>query len=133
MALDWKKTVKPASSFEEFAKVGARTPKTAAEVVVAAIDKQIALFNAPKAEGRRWFEVKGDKVAFTIRYANKPLKLVGDETVVAVPRPAFVEVLESIKASVAKGEFKEQLDAGEAAVKKRTETMRTTRANKKAQ
>ena len=131
MALDWKKAVKPASEFADFKKAGARTPKTAAEVVAAAIDRQIELFNKPREEGRRWFEVKGDNVAFSIRYANSPLKLVGEEKLVAVPKAQFVEVLTAIKADVEKGAFKDQLDAGEAAVRKRSASMAETRKKPK--
>jgi hypothetical protein len=130
MVMDWKKAVKPVGEFADFKKSAARTPKTAAEVVSAAIDKQIELFNKPKTEGRRWFEVKGENVAFSIRYANSPLKLVGDEKTVVVPKAQFVEVLQSIKADVEKGEFKAQLDAGEAAVRKRSATMAETRTKK---
>lgn len=130
MALDWKKAVKPASAVEGFSKANARTPKTASEVVAAAIDKQIELFNKPKEEGRRWFEVKGDNVGFSIRYANSPLKLVGDETQVVVPKAQFVEVLEAIKADVVKGSFKAQLDQGEAKVRSRTASMAAKRAGK---
>lgn len=131
MALDWKKAVKPAHTFAEFQKGSARVPKSAQEVVSSAIDKQIELFKSPKAEGRRWFEVKGDNVAFTVRYANKPLKLVGEETNVVVPKGQFVDVMQSIKADVEKGEFKAQLDDIEAGVRKRTESMRKTRAKNK--
>tara|TARA_B100000378_G_scaffold239676_1_gene207642 strand:+ start:7018 stop:7410 length:393 start_codon:yes stop_codon:yes gene_type:complete len=130
MAMDWKKAVKPVGEFADFKKSAPRTQKTAAEVVSAAIDKQIELFNKPKSEGRRWFEVKGENVAFSIRYANSPLKLVGDEKTVVVPKAQFVEVLQSIKADVEKGEFKTQLDAGEAAVRKRSATMAATRKKK---
>jgi hypothetical protein len=47
-----------------------------------------------------------------------------------VPKAQFVEVLQSIKADVEKGEFKAQLDAGEAAVRKRSATMAETRKKK---
>jgi len=46
--------------------------------------------------------VNGDEVGFSIRYANSPIKLVGDETRVVVPKAQFVEVLEAIKADVDK-------------------------------
>lgn len=131
MAMDWKKAVKPASAFPEFQKTTSNKQKSAQEVVAAAIDKQIDLFKHPRTEGRRWFETKGDNVAFTVRYANRPLKLVGDETTVAVPKAQFSEVMESIKADVENGAFKDQLAELEAGVKKRTESMRKTRAENK--
>jgi hypothetical protein len=123
MAANWTTLVKPASQVAEFAKSGPRAPKTAAEVVAAAIDKQMELFKNPKAEGRRWFEQKGDNVGFTIRYANSPLKLIGDETHVVVPKGRFVEVLTEIKADVIAGAFKDQLGASEAKVRQRTAKM----------
>lgn len=132
MALDWKKAVKAASQVAEFNSSAARTPKTAAQVVAAAIDKQIELFNKPKDEGRRWFTIKGDQVGFNIRYANSPLKLVGDETTAVVPKAQFVEVMQAIKADVEKGAFKDQLEAGEAKVRQRSATMATTRKANKA-
>lgn len=130
--MDWTKLVKPASAVEGFAKGKARAPKTAAEVVMAAIDKQVMLFQKPREEGRRWFDVKGDNVGFTIRYANSPLKLVGEETHVVVPKAQFVEVMNAIKADVEKGKFKAQLDAGEASVRQRSATMSQTRKAKSA-
>jgi len=128
MALDWRKSVKPANTLPEFQKASANAQKSASEVVSAAITKQIELFKAPRSEGRRWFEVKGDNVAFSVRYANRPLKLVGEETVLAVPKEQFVEVLNAIKQEVADGAFKGQLEEMEAAVRKRSEAMRKTRA-----
>lgn len=130
MALDWKKAVKPASSVAAFAKGNARVPKSASSVVSGAITKQIELFKAPKTEGRRWFEVIGDEVGFSIRYANSPIKLVGDETRVVVPKAQFVEVLEAIKADVDKGAFKDQLALQEEKVRKRSMTMSETRKAK---
>lgn len=130
MAANWTTLVKPAAQFSDFKKASVRTPKTAAAVVVAAIDKQIELFNKPKEAGRRWFEVVGDNVAFCIRYANSPLKLVGEEKQVVVPKAQFVEVMTAIKADVEKGSFKAQLDTAEAAVRKRSATMSETRKKK---
>lgn len=127
---NWKAVAKKAADVEGFGTGAVRVPKSAQEVVAQAIDKQIVLFNKPKEEGRRWFEVVGDNVGFSIRYANSPLKLVGDETKVVVPKAQFVEVLEAIKADVLKGDFKAQLDAGEAKVRQRSETMSKTRLAK---
>ena len=128
--MDWMKAVKLAKDVDGFGKGNARVPKSAADVVCSAIDRQIELFNKPREEGRRWFEVKGDNVGFTIRYANSPLKLVGEETHVVVPKAQFVEVLTAIKADVDKGKFKAQLDAGEEKVRQRSESMSKTRKAK---
>jgi hypothetical protein len=59
-------------------------------------------------------------VGFSIRYANSPLKLVGEETKIVVPKAQFVEVMEAIKADVLKGDFKTQLDEKEAQVRQRS-------------
>ena len=121
MALNWKTLAQPASKVEGFTKgAGPREPKSAQSVVAEAIDKQIVLFNKPKENGRRWFEIVGDNVGFSIRYANSPLKLVGDETKIVVPKAQFVEVMEAIKADVLKGDFKAQLDEKEAQVRQRS-------------
>lgn len=132
VASKWQSLVKPASAVEGFGKGNVRVPKTAAEVVGQAIDKQIELFNKPKEEGRRWFEVKGENVGFSIRYANSPLKLMGEETQVVVPKAQFVEVMQAIKADVFKGAFKDQLESREAAVKARSATMVANKAFNKA-
>lgn len=129
--MDWKKMVKPAhqvEGFEKAKKTGAA--RTASAVVAATIDKQIELFNKPRTEGRRMFRIEGDNVAFMVRYANSPLKLVGEEKEVAVPKAQFVEVLNAIKADVEKGAFKDQLDAIEATVKSRSARMGETRRGK---
>ncbi|WP_336868404.1 hypothetical protein [Sphingomonas sanguinis] len=129
--MDWKKVVKPAHQVEGFAK-SKGVARKATSVVAAGIDKQIDLFNKPKAEGRRTFRVEGDNVAFMIRYANSPLKLVGEEREVAVPKAQFVDVMNAIKADVEKGAFKDQLDAIEKAIKARSAKMGETRRSMRA-
>ena len=128
--MDWKKAVKPASQVSDFKKAN-QPSKSATDVVSKAIDRQIELFKKPNAEGRRWFEVKGENVGFTVRYANSPLKLVGDETHVVVPKAQFASVMGAIKEDVEKGAFKDQLDVLEETVRKRSATMSATRAAKK--
>lgn len=130
--MDWKKAVTPAREVQDFAKSAGSQAKSASQVVADAIDKQIELFKKPKDEGRRWFEIKGDKVGFSIRYANSPLKLVEEERVVVVSKAQFVEVLEAIKVDVLAGAFKDQLDAAEANVRKRSAKMAESRKRKKA-
>ncbi len=125
--MDWKKMVKPAHQVEGFQKTGANKARTPAAVVAATIDKQIELFSKPRQEGRRMFKIEGENVAFTVRYANSPLKLLGEEKEVAVPKDKFVEVLNAIKADVEKGAFNEQLTALETQVKARSAKMGQTR------
>lgn len=130
--MDWKKVVKPAHQVEGFEKAkGAGAARTASAVVAATIDKQIELFNKPKQEGRRMFRTEGDNVAFMIRYANSPLKLVGEDKELAVPTAQFVDVLKAIKADIEKGAFKDQLEKIEAQVKSRSARMGETRKGKK--
>lgn len=130
--MDWKKMVKPAHQVEGFSKSAVNKSRTPAAVVIATIDKQIELFNKPRMEGRRMFRIEGENVAFTVRYANSPLKLLGEEKEVAVPKAQFVEVLNAIKADVEKGAFNAQLEQMEKQVKARSAKMgETRRAGKK--
>lgn len=129
--MDWKKIVKPSHQVEGFEKAkGAGASRTAAAVVMATIEKQVELYNKPKAEGRRMFRTDGENVAFMVRYANSPLKLVGEEKELAVPSTQFVAVLNAIKADVEKGAYKDQLETIEAQVKSRSARMGETRRNK---
>lgn len=125
--MDWKKMVKPAHQVEGFAKSNAAKARTPRAVVAQTIDKQIELFNKPRQEGRRMFRIEGGNVAFTVRYANSPLKLLGEDKEVAVPKDKFVEVLNAIKADVEKGAFNSQLDEMEKQVKARSLKMGETR------
>lgn len=131
--MDWKKMVKPAHQVEGFAKSNVAKARTPSAVVAQTIDKQIELFNKPRQEGRRMFRIEGENVAFTVRYANSPLKLLGEDKEVAVPKDKFVEVLNAIKADVEKGAFNSQLDEMEKQVKARSLKMGETRRGKKAQ
>ena len=79
------------------------------------------------------FRIEGENVAFTVRYANSPLKLLGEDKEVAVLKDKFVEVLNAIKADVEKGAFNSQLETMEAQVKARSAKMGETRRNKKAE
>ncbi|WP_052742658.1 hypothetical protein [Sphingomonas sp. Ag1] len=131
--MDWKKMVKPAHEVEGFSKGNVAKARTASAVVAQTIDKQIELFNKPRQEGRRMFRIEGENVAFTVRYANSPLKLLGEDKEVAVPKDKFVEVLNAIKADVEKGAFNPQLEAMEQQVKARSAKMGETRRSKKAE
>lgn len=123
--------VKPAHQVEGFEKAkGAGAARTASAVVAATIDKQIELYNKPKAEGRRMFRTEGENVAFMIRYANSPLKLVGEDKELAVPAAQFVDVMKAIKADIEKGAFADQLAKIEEQVKSRSARMGETRKGK---
>lgn len=125
--MDWTKMVKPAHQVEGFKKAALNKSRTPSAVVAATIDKQVELFSKPRAEGRRMFRIEGEHVAFTVRYANSPLKLLGEEKELAVPKDKFVEVLNAIKADVEKGKFNAQLDELEKQVKARSAKMGETR------
>lgn len=132
MALDWRKVSKPVSQFAEFKpqSASANNRKTPQQVLAANIDKQIALAKAPKAEGTRWFYSVGENTAFKVRFANKPLKLDGDDTELVVPTAQLVDVYEAIKADVLGGGFDAQLDELQKMIAGRVEKMALTRANK---
>lgn len=130
MAASWKTIVKPAHTVEGFNKATAGRARGASDVLLASIDKQIELFKKPATEGKRWFTVEGDNVGFDIRYANSALKLVGEEKRMAVPKAQFLEVLAGIRADVAKGDFKAQLDIIEGKVRDRSQRMSETRKGK---
>ncbi len=123
--------LKPASQVAEFADKnnGARTAKA---VVLDGIKKQIALFKDPKAEGRRWFTSGATHTAFTIRVANKPLKLQGDETKLAVETKDFEAAMDYFAKEIGAGKLDAQLDEATAAMNARKDKMKTTRADKKA-
>jgi hypothetical protein len=129
--MDWKKMVKPAHQVEGFQKTATNKARTPSAVLASTIDKQIELFNKPRSEGRRMFKIEGENVAFTVRYANSPLKLLGEEKEVAVPKDKFVEVLTAIKADVEKGAFNAQLEEMEKQVKARSVKMSETRRKAK--
>lgn len=130
MAASWKTIVKPAHTVEGFNKAAGGKARGAADVLVASIDKQIELFKKPNTEGKRWFTTEGDNVGFTIRYANSALKLVGEEKQMAVPKAQFLDVMAGIRADVAKGDFKAQLDTIEGKVRDRSKRMSETRQGK---
>ncbi|MFX4087505.1 hypothetical protein ACKU27_20665 [Sphingobium yanoikuyae] len=104
--------------------------RSARDVVLEAIKTQIALFNEPKKEGRRWFRSGANDTAFSIRYANTALKLKGEETQLAVETKLFPEALAYFADEIGKGKFDQQLEALEKARAARTEKMRATRKSK---
>jgi hypothetical protein len=124
--------IRPASKSVEFAlssTPGKRTPK---EVLLLGIAKQIALFKEPKLEGRRWFKAGKSEMAFTLRYSNKPLVLVDDETQVVVPTEQFEAAMKYYQGEVTKGTFDAQLEKLGLLVDARKLKMAKTRAANKA-
>lgn len=121
--------LKPASQVEEFAKEG-NAPRTAKAVVLDGIKKQLALFKDPTAEGRRWFTSGKTHTAFTIRVSNKPLKLKGEETKLAVETKEFEAALDYFAKEIEAGKFDQQLDAATVAMEARKTKMKATRAAK---
>lgn len=123
--------LKPASQVAEFAdKAGAA--RTAKMVVLDGIKKQIELFRDPKAEGRRWFTSGATMTAFTLRVGNKPLKLQGEETKLAVETKDFEAALGYFTKEIEAGKLDAQLDIATKAMDDRKGKMRATRAAKKA-
>jgi len=120
--------LKPASQVAEFAdKSGARTAK---QVVLAGIKKQLALFKDPKAEGKRWFTSGATHTAFTLRVQNKALKLQDDETKLAVETKDFEAAMDYFTKQIEAGALDKQLDEATKAMEVRKEKMATTRAAK---
>lgn len=122
-------SVKPAGQVEEFAEkaVGRRSPQ---DILIENIDRQLDLFDDPKEDGRRWFTSGKTHTAFTIRFANKPLKLRGEETKMAVETAQFPDAMQYIKEQVKKGAYDAQLAEFEKLLDKRREKAAETRASK---
>jgi hypothetical protein len=123
--------IKPASQSTEFA-VEPDAKRTAKVILLEGIDKQKALFADPKLDGRRWFTVGKVEVAISLKVANRPLKLIGDEVRVAVPLANFDDAMAFYKAEVEAGKFDEQLTTLDGLREARTNKLRATRAEKKA-
>lgn len=124
--------LKPASQVAEFADKGT-AQRTAKQVVLDGIKRQIELFRDPKAEGRRWFTSGATMTAFTLRVSNKPLKLQGEETKLAVETKDFEAALGYFAKEIEAGKLDAQLDVATKAMDERKGKMRATRASRKAQ
>ncbi|MBB5709424.1 hypothetical protein [Sphingomonas xinjiangensis] len=124
-------SIKPASKSAEFSKQG--NGRAAKDVLLSAIDTQLALFKDPKKEGRRWFTVGKSETLLTLRYSNRALVLKDGEKSVAVPNDQFVGAMAYFKGEVEKGTYADQLTELEAANEERKTKMRNTRASKKAE
>lgn len=119
-----------ASKSTEFA--GERESKRSAKnILLDGIKKQVELFANPATEGRRWFTLGTKEVALTLRVQNKPLKLLGDETKVVVPVDQFKAAMEHFAKEVNADKFKAQLEEADKAMKARKAKMASTRAANK--
>lgn len=128
----------PAAQVDTFAKGnGQRSTK---QVALDNIKKMKELAADPKKEGRRSFEIKGDRAAFTIRVNNTALVL---ETVevngtkvevreMTAPVKDFAAALDYYAGRIEKDEYKAQLDALAGKREQRTTKLRATRAANKA-
>lgn len=119
----------PVSKSAEFAAF--EQGRTAKTILIEGIAKQVKLFRNPKEDGRRWFTLGQKEVALTLRIGNKPLKLSGEETKVAVPVEHFEGAMQHFKSRVEAGDFDAQLTVAEKAMEDRRTKLRTTRANNK--
>ena len=129
----------PAQQAPEFSKgSAARTVQQVALDNIARMKEQFAAGDA--AEGKLYFKVAGEKVAFTIRVSNSALVLervkVRDTDVdvreMSVPKANFVEALDYYEDRIKGGEYDGQLTALTEKKEQRTTKMRATRASKKA-
>lgn len=123
--------IKPASKSAEFNKTN--NTRAAKDVLLAAIDGQLALYKDPKAEGRRWFTVGKSETLLTLRYGNKALVLKDGETSVTVPNDQFEGAMAYFKDQVGKDAYKDQLAELEKGRAARTDKMRQTRQQRKAE
>lgn len=121
--MDWKTLAKPVSDFAEF-KSGSAAKKTPKQVIAANLDKQVALIGQPEGTGRRWFKIKGDNAAFTVRHGGKAIKLLDDQTELVVPTKQLAGVYGAIKADLLAGQF----DASIAEIDKEVQSMIQKRA-----
>lgn len=124
--------IRPASKSTEFSAsaTNKRDPKS---VLMASIDSQLAMFKEPKMDGKRWFTAGKAEIAFTLRYSNRALTLVDNESKVVVPTNQFEAAMLYYKEQAGKGQFDAQLATLADAVGARGEKMKATRAAKKAE
>ncbi len=108
----------------------ASNKRSAQDVVLAGIEKQLALFADPEADGKRWFRSGATDTAFSIRYSNQKLKLRGDEDQLAVPTAQFGDAMAYYVEEVKAGKFDAQLAVIEKGIAARSDKMRETRAAK---
>lgn len=121
----------PASKSTEFSQASSqeRTAKTA---LLEGIERQVQLYKDPTSSGRRWFAVGQKEIAISLRVSNQQLKIVGDETKVAVPIAHFEDAMKHFAKEVRDGKFDTQLVEADKAMVARREKIRKTRAANKS-
>lgn len=124
--MDWMNLAKPVSQFPEF-KGGSTAKKTPKQVIAANIDKQVSLIGSPEGTGRRWFKVKGENAAFTVRHGGKAIKLLNDETELVVPVKQLAGVYGAIKADLLAGVFDDSIAEIDKEVQSMIQKRATTR------
>ncbi len=138
MALDWKKALKPVSESKEFKPNAGGAALSPAERAAKGMEIALAAYKAGnknvkgEALKRPTIVKKGDEVKFSVRYANSPVKLVGEEREAVVPAKDFEAIYGAIKESLLAGEFNSQLLALSETVKKRGTAGGATRKAKAA-
>lgn len=123
-------SLKPASQVAEFAEKN-NSARTAKQVVLDGIKRQIELFRNPTADGKRWFTSGATHTAFTLRISNRPLRLQGEETKLAVKTEDFEAAMNHFAKEIEAGKLDEQLDQATKALDDRKSKMRATRQAKK--
>lgn len=123
----------PASKSKEFAGEADAGKRTARNILLDGIDKQIKLFKDPKADGRRWFVVGTNEVALTLRINNRAIPLAGEEVKVAVPVAHFEDAMNFYKSEVQAGTFDALLNAADERREARLTKLRATREAKKSE
>lgn len=132
MNVDWRANIKPVSQSSKFKKGPGPSTLTPAQRCAAKMDTDLANFKAKVELKRPTITEKDGEVKFVIRFAAKSLKLSGEETVFVVDAGKFESTYIAIKEAVLAGEFDDQLNEFDAAMKERTSTMVSSRMANKA-
>lgn len=131
MAVNWKTAIKPAAQSVEFK--SAAVQMKPAERIANGMDVALAAFkNGVSTKKRPAIVQKGSEVRFCVRYGNRALTLVGDETQFVAPADKFDSVYAAIKDAVLNGEFDTQIAELAANAKKRGQAMAASRKAKAA-
>jgi hypothetical protein len=133
-SVDWKKLIAPVTRVSNASTAIQMTP---AQRLAATMDNALAAFKRGnkdhngEALKRATITQSGDNVFFSVRYANAPLLLDGENKEFSVPASKFEAVYAAIREDALKGAFDEQLEPLAARVRARGAKASEARAAKK--
>lgn len=131
MAVNWKTAIKPAAQSVEFK--SAAVQMKPAERIANGMDVALAAFkNGGNTKKRPAIVQKGSEVRFCVRYGNRALTLVDNDTQFVAAADKFESVYAAIKEAVLNGEFDAQIAELVASAKKRGQAMAASRKSKAA-